>query len=80
MVHDSFGVHANDVDALHRVSRGIRSHLFRTCMENFLTQQREAHPDLISLTPLNGKPEFAKYSPRPIFLHDIAGISEHSSP
>ena len=48
MVHDSYGVHACDVDLLHRVLReefvGIYS---EPVLQNFLNELRKAHPDLI---------------------------------
>jgi len=47
MVHDSFGVHAADIDRLHRVLReefvGIH---FEPVLQNFLNEQRQAHPDV----------------------------------
>lgn len=47
MVHDSFGVHACDVDLLHR---GLREEFVRIyserVLQNFLDEQRAAHPDV----------------------------------
>jgi DNA-directed RNA polymerase len=47
MVHDSFGVHAADIDLLNRVLReefiGIYSEPVR---QVFLDEQRKAHPDI----------------------------------
>ena len=47
MVHDSFGVHASDVDLLNRVLReefvGIYS---EPVLQKFLEEQRQAHPDV----------------------------------
>src|SRR5207302_2653613 len=47
MVHDSFGVHAADVDTLNRVLREEFVRLYSAgVLENFLIQQRQAHPDV----------------------------------
>jgi DNA-directed RNA polymerase len=47
MVHDSYGVHACDVDLLNRV---LREEFVRTysepVLQNFLNEQRQANPDL----------------------------------
>ena len=47
MVHDSYGVHACDVDLLNRVLREefVRIHS-EPILQNFLDKQRKAHPDL----------------------------------
>jgi DNA-directed RNA polymerase, mitochondrial len=47
MVHDSFGVHAADVDLLHRVIREEFVRIYsEPVLQNFLNEQKAAHPDL----------------------------------
>ncbi|HEY2385036.1 MAG TPA: DNA-directed RNA polymerase [Terriglobia bacterium] len=47
MVHDSFGVHACDVDLLHRVLREEFVRIYsQPILQKFLDEQRQAHPDL----------------------------------
>lgn len=47
MVHDSFGVHAADVDLLHRVLREEFVRIYsEPVLQNFLNEQRAANPDL----------------------------------
>jgi DNA-directed RNA polymerase len=47
MVHDSFGVHAANVDILNRVLREefVRMHS-EPLLQKFLEEQRQAHPDV----------------------------------
>ncbi|HEY2382443.1 MAG TPA: DNA-directed RNA polymerase [Terriglobia bacterium] len=45
MVHDSFGVHAADVDLLHRILREEFVRIYsEPVLQNFLNEQRAAHP------------------------------------
>ena len=47
MVHDSYGVRACDVDLPNRVLREEFFHIHsEPVLQNFLNEQREAHPDL----------------------------------
>jgi DNA-directed RNA polymerase, mitochondrial len=47
MVHDSYSVHACDVDLLHRVLREEFVRIYsEPVLQNFLEQQRKAHPGL----------------------------------
>jgi DNA-directed RNA polymerase len=47
MVHDSYGVHACDVDLLNRVLREEFVRIYsEPVLENFLEQQRKAHPGI----------------------------------
>jgi DNA-directed RNA polymerase len=47
MVHDSFGVHASDIDFLNRALREEFVRIYsEPILQNFLNEQREAHPDV----------------------------------
>jgi DNA-directed RNA polymerase len=47
MVHDSYGVHASDVDLLNRVLREEFVRIYsEPVLQNFLEQQRKAHPGI----------------------------------
>ena len=47
MVHDSYGVHACDVDLLNRVLREEFVRIYsEPVLQNFLDQQRKAHPGI----------------------------------
>jgi DNA-directed RNA polymerase len=47
MVHDSFGVHACDIDLLNRVLREEFVRIYsQPVLQNFLDEQRAAHPDI----------------------------------
>jgi DNA-directed RNA polymerase, mitochondrial len=47
MVHDSFGVHACDVDLLHRILREEFVRIYsEPILQKFLDEQRQAYPDL----------------------------------
>jgi DNA-directed RNA polymerase len=47
MVHDSFGVHAADIDCLNRVVREEFVRIYsEPVLQKFLNEQREAHPDV----------------------------------
>jgi DNA-directed RNA polymerase len=47
MVHDSYGVHACDVDLLHRVLREEFVRIYsEPVLQNFIDQQRKAHPGI----------------------------------
>jgi DNA-directed RNA polymerase len=47
MVHDSFGVHAADVDCLNRVLREEFVRIYsEPILQNFLNELRQAHPDV----------------------------------
>ena len=47
MVHDSYGVHACDVDLLHRILREEFVRIYsEPVLQNFIEQQRKAHPGL----------------------------------
>ncbi|PYR96159.1 MAG: hypothetical protein DMG16_28625, partial [Acidobacteria bacterium] len=47
MVHDSYGVHACDIDLLHRVLREEFVRIYsEPVLQNFLDQQRKAHPGI----------------------------------
>jgi DNA-directed RNA polymerase len=47
MVHDSFGVHAADIDLLNRVLREEFVRIYsEPVLQNFLDEQRKAHPDI----------------------------------
>jgi DNA-directed RNA polymerase len=47
MVHDSYGVHACDVDLLNRVLREEFVRIYsEPVLQNFLDQQRKAHPEI----------------------------------
>jgi DNA-directed RNA polymerase len=56
MVHDSFGVHAADVDLLNRVLREEFVRIYsEPVLQNFLNEQRAAHPDVeLPDLPLTG--------------------------
>jgi DNA-directed RNA polymerase len=52
MVHDSYGVHACDVELLNRVLREEFVKIyFEPVLQNFLEQQRKAHPGLVLPDP-----------------------------
>src|SRR5438874_10934179 len=52
MVHDSYGVHACDVDLLHRVLREEFVRIYtEPVLQNFIDQQRKAHPGIILPDP-----------------------------
>ena len=52
MVHDSYGVHACDVDLLHRVLREEFVRIYsEPVLQNFIEQQRKAHPRLVLPDP-----------------------------
>ncbi len=74
MMHDSYGVHACDVDLLNRVLRQrIRPDLFQPVLQNFLDQQRKAHPHGIKRLPDPPKQETSissRSSRLPTFLPD----------
>ena len=45
MVHDSYGVHACDVELMHRVLREEFARIYsEPVLQNVLDQQRQAHP------------------------------------
>jgi DNA-directed RNA polymerase len=47
MVHDSFGVHACDIDALNRALREEFVRIYsEPVLQKFLNEQRQAHPDV----------------------------------
>src|SRR2546427_13290518 len=47
MVHDSFGVHASDIDFLNRALREEFVRIYsEPVLQNFLKEQREAHPEV----------------------------------
>ena len=47
MVHDSFGVHASDIDLLNHALREEFVRIYsEPVLQNFLKEQREAHPDV----------------------------------
>ena len=47
MVHDSYGVHACDVDLLNRILREEFVRIYsEPVLQNFLNEQRQANPDL----------------------------------
>ena len=47
MVHDSFGVHATDIDCLNRVLREEFVRIYsEPVLPNFFKEQWEAHPDV----------------------------------
>jgi DNA-directed RNA polymerase len=47
MVHDSFGVHACDIDLLNRALREEFVRIYsEPVLQNFLNEQRKAHPDI----------------------------------
>jgi DNA-directed RNA polymerase len=47
MVHDSYGVHACDVDLLNRILREEFVRIYsEPVLQNFIDQQRKAHPGL----------------------------------
>ena len=47
MVHDSYGVHASDVDVLNRVLREEFVRIYsEPVLQNFLDEQRKAHRDI----------------------------------
>jgi DNA-directed RNA polymerase len=52
MVHDSYGVHACDVDLLNRVLREEFVRIYsEPVLQNFLDQQRKAHPGIVLPDP-----------------------------
>jgi DNA-directed RNA polymerase, mitochondrial len=52
MVHDSYGVHACDVELLHRVLREEFVEIYsEPVLQNFLEQQRKAHPGIVLPDP-----------------------------
>jgi DNA-directed RNA polymerase len=52
MVHDSYGVHACDVDLLHRILREEFVRIYaEPVLQNFIDQQRKAHPGLVLPDP-----------------------------
>jgi DNA-directed RNA polymerase len=47
MVHDSFGVHASDIDVLNHALREEFVRIYsEPVLQNFLNEQRKAHPDV----------------------------------
>ena len=47
MAHDSYGVHACDVDLLNRILREEFVRIYsEPVLQNFLKEQRQANPDL----------------------------------
>jgi DNA-directed RNA polymerase len=47
MVHDSFGVHACDIDFLNRALREVFVRIYsEPVLHNFLNEQRDAHPEV----------------------------------
>src|SRR2546422_791407 len=47
IVHDSFGVHASDIDFLNRALREEFVRIYsEPVLQNFLKEQRDAHPDV----------------------------------
>jgi DNA-directed RNA polymerase len=51
MVHDSFGVHVADIDLLHRLREEFVRIYSEPVLQNFLSEQSAAHPD-VDLTEL----------------------------
>src|SRR5690349_12375889 len=79
MVHDSYGVHACDVDLLNRVLREEFVRIYsEPVLQNFLDQQRKAHPGIsCRILP---KPETSissRSSCLPTFLPDRQGRSDY---
>jgi DNA-directed RNA polymerase len=70
MVHDSYGVHACDVDLLNRVLREEFVRIYsEPVLQNFIDQQRKAHPG-ISLPdpPLTGNLDIQQVLSSPYFF------------
>ena len=70
MVHDSYGVHACDVDLLNRVLREEFVRIYsEPVLQNFLDQQRKAHPGIEFDPPQTGDLDIRQSRP-PTFLPD----------
>ena len=70
MVHDSFGVHAADIDFLNRALREEFVRIYsEPVLQNFLNEQREAHPhvDLPEL-PQTGNLDIRQVISSPYFF------------
>jgi hypothetical protein len=73
MVHDSFGVHAADIDVLHRVLREEFVRIYsEPVLQKFLNEQREVHPGVdLPEVPKQAISIFAGSSVRLIFSPDL---------
>jgi DNA-directed RNA polymerase len=69
-VHDSFGVHACDVDILNRVLREEFVRIYsEPVLQNFLNEQREAHPDVdLQALPQTGNLDIRAVIESPYFF------------
>lgn len=70
MVHDSFGVHASDIDCLNRALREEFVRIYsKPVLQNFLNEQREAHPDVdLPELPQTGNLDICKVISSPYFF------------
>ena len=70
MVHDSYAVHACDVDLLNRVLREEFVRIYsEPVLQNFLEQQRKAHPGIeLPEPPLTGELDIQQVLSSPYFF------------
>jgi DNA-directed RNA polymerase len=70
MVHDSFGVHAADVDCLNRVLREEFVRIYsEPVLQKFLNEQRAAHPDVdLAEIPQTGNLDIRQVISSPYFF------------
>ena len=70
MVHDSFGVHAADIDLLHRVLREEFVRIYsEPVLQNFLDEVRAANPDLdLPDVPQTGNLDIRQVMESPYFF------------
>jgi DNA-directed RNA polymerase len=70
MVHDSYGVHACDIDVLNRVLREEFVRIYsEPVLQNFLNEQRAAHPDIdLPEIPPNGNLDIRQVLESPYFF------------
>jgi len=70
MVHDSFGVHAGDIDFLNRALREEFVRIYsKPVLQNFLDEQREAHPDVdLPELPQTGNLDICQVISSPYFF------------
>src|ERR1019366_4190692 len=70
MVHDSFGVHAADVDLLNRILREEFVRIYsEPVLQNFLNEQRKAHPNVdLPEPPQTGTLDISQVISSPYFF------------
>ena len=69
MVHNSFGVHASDIDFLNRALREEFVRIYsEPVVQNFLNEQREAHPHVNLPEPPTGNLDIRQVISSPYFF------------